>query len=430
MHHPIKSSLTSRLARSFVAALLLAPAVACVDASPDADDELWSDDGKADSAVFAAETAKLADLMKNNTQAVFHTYGDLGTVVSDRFRRVSLVKDAQGQLLAIVVFHVRRGTASGWETKSFTEYHVFDNAIATAGARAGTVSTAFTTYFDLKNNGAVEVAGLRHNTSEVELDLAADGAVTSINFPQTRVPMTGPRSADTVRSALTLDSEGYAFRVNGRNRVEAIWAADPSLAVESVPANIPAPPTQVPPPGEGMAVAEAAPWARAILAESSIRHFATYGVPGANKEASTYRSISLIVADDGSVRGYMDHFGRAGAADTASSTGIILLRDGETADGGVAEFLADLNNDGKLEVNGGAAQVRLWIDDAGVRVEGATMNKLGTNPPEAIRVDISATGERYLLDGISGLKQPDGTVVVPAGAPNGGRFYQTSVRIR
>jgi hypothetical protein len=166
------------------------------------------------------------------------------------------------------------------------------------------------------------------------------------------------------------------------------------------------------------------------LAKSSIRHFATYGVAGANGEAATFRSISLIVDNSGSVRGYMDHFGRAGAVDTASSTGIILLRDGESANGGAAEWLADLNNDGKLEVNGNAEQVRLWIGADSIRAQGATMNKLGTTPPEALRVDVTIDQSHYLLDGVSGLKQPDGTVVVPAGAANGGRFYQTSLRLR
>ena len=58
------------------------------------------------------------------------------------------------------------------------------------------------------------------------------------------------------------------------------------------------------------------------------------------------------------------------------------------------------------------------------------MNKLGTTPPEALRVDVTIDQSHYLLDGVSGLKQPDGTVVVPAGAANGGRFYQTSLRLR
>lgn len=417
------------LAQLIVAVSLITSAGACVDQADgtedDIEEEFWAD-GKTD---FAADTTKLADLVKNNRQEPFHTYGNMGSVVSDTFRRVSLLKDTNGKLLGIVVVHVRRGTASNWETKSFTEYHIFDGEL-TAKANGRDFGGKYTTYVDTKNNGALEVSGLRREASQIVVTKDASGNVTEIYLPKTRVPKSSPQTSGSVRSSLRMNQAGYAFTDSGAARMEKIWSVDPSKAIESNPANIPAPPVQAVGPGPGMPLAEAAPWAKAILAKSSIRHFATYGVAGANGEAATFRSISLIVDNSGSVRGYMDHFGRAGAVDTASSTGIILLRDGESANGGAAEWLADLNNDGKLEVNGNAEQVRLWIGADSIRAQGATMNKLGTTPPEALRVDVTIDQSHYLLDGVSGLKQPDGTVVVPAGAANGGRFYQTSLRLR
>lgn len=417
------------LAKIVFAISIVSAAGACVDQPEGIDDdieeEVWAD-GKSD---FSADTTKLAELVKNNRQEPFHTYGNMGSVVSDTFRRVTLLKDTTGKLLGIIVVHVRRGTSANWETKSFTEYHIFDGELA-AKSNGRDFAAKYTTFVDTKNNGALEVSGLRREASQLVISKDASGNVTEIYLPKTRVPKSSPQTAGSVRSSLRINQAGYAFTESGAARVEKIWSVDPSKAIESNPANIPAPPVQAIGPGAGMPIAEAAPWAKAILAKSSIRHFATYGVPGPNGEAATFRSISLIVDNSGSVRGYMDHFGRAGAVDTASSTGIILLRDGESANGGAAEWLADLNNDGKLEVNGNAEQVRLWIGADSIRAQGATMNKLGTTPPEALRVDVTIDQSRYLLDGVSGLKQPDGTVVVPAGAANGGRFYQTSLRLR
>lgn len=416
------------VAKFFVAVSLIA-AAGCVDQvdsnEDDIEEEFWSD-GKSD---FAADTTKLAELVKNNRQEPFHTYGNMGSVVSDTFRRVSMLKDANDKLLGIIVVHVRRGTSSNWETKSFTEYHIFDAELTPKG-NGQDFNAKYTTYVDTKNNGVLEVSGLRREGAQLVISKDAAGNVAEIFLPKTRVPKSGPQASGSVRSSLRINQAGYAFTDDGAKRVEKIWTLDPTQATESNPANIPAPPVQAIGPGPGMPLAEAAPWAKAILAKSSIRHFATYGVAGANGEAATFRSISFIVDNTGKVRGYMDHFGRAGALDTASSTGIILLRDGESANGGGAEWLADLNNDGKLEVNGNAEQVRLWIGADTIRAQGVTMNRLGTMPPEAIRADVTIDKSKYLLDGVSGLKQPDGTVVVPEGAANGGRFFQTSLRLR